>query len=127
MFTAFNLRSVFSFFPSTCKIHERNLAHRLSLYVFFWNAKKLSERRVRNWNLMEPLRTVFITNPRSFVYRLYYNQATSSNDGKLKLVNWFDGNNLGLNTEPILSHAKDIYENFNGRTFIVPVVHVSSF
>ena len=66
-----------------------------------------------------------ITNPRQFVYRIYYNQATSSNDGTLTLVNWFDGNNLGLNTEPILSRVKNVYENFNGRNFIVPVAHVS--
>lgn len=65
-----------------------------------------------------------ITNPRKFVYRIYYNQATSLNDGTMRLVNWFDGNNLGLNAEPILSHVKTIYENFNERNFIVPVAHV---
>lgn len=72
-----------------------------------------------------PLRAVFITDPRSFVYRIYDNQATSSNDGTLKLVNWFDGNNLGLNSEPVLCQFKSIYENFNERRFTVPVVHVS--
>lgn len=108
----------------TCKIHEKNLAHRLSLFVFFWNANNLP-KRVKEWNLKEPLRAVFITNPRNFVYRIYYNQATSSNDGTLKLVNWFDGNNLGLNSEPILGHFKSIYKNFNKRTFTIPVVHVS--
>lgn len=66
-----------------------------------------------------------ITNPRKFVYRIYYNQATSSNDGRMKLVNWFDGNNLGLNSEPILFRVNGIYENFNERQFIVPVVHVN--
>lgn len=106
------------------KIHELNLAHRLSLYVFFWDAKQLP-KSVVNWNLKEPLRTVLITNPRKFVYRIYYNQATSLNDGTMRLVNWYDGNNLGLNTEPILSHVKNIYENFNQRQFIVPVAHVS--
>lgn len=65
-----------------------------------------------------------ITNPRKFVYRIYYNQATSLNDGTMRLVNWFDGNNLGLNAEPILSHVKNIYENFNERSFVVPVAHV---
>lgn len=107
------------------QIHEENLAHRLSLYIFFWNAKSLSSG-VKNCNLKEPLRAVMITNPRKFVYRIYYNQATSSNDGTLKLVNWFDGNNLGLNSEPVLFHVKNIYENFNERVFIVPVVHVWS-
>jgi glutamate receptor, ionotropic, invertebrate len=74
--------------------------------------------------LNEPLRAIIITNPRKFVYRIYYNQATSSNEGKLKLVNWFDGNNLGLFTEPILSRVKNIYENFHERSFVVPVIHV---
>lgn len=67
-----------------------------------------------------------ITNPRPFVYRIYYNQKTSSNVGKMGLVNWFDGNNLGLNQEPILAHVKNIYKDFNGRIFIVPVVHVKA-
>lgn len=106
------------------KIHELNLAHRLSLYVFFWDAKHLP-KNVAQWNLKEPLRTAMITNPRKFVYRIYYNQATSLNDGTMRLVNWYDGNNLGLNAEPILSHVKNIYENFNERNFIVPVAHVS--
>lgn len=44
----------------------------------------------------------------------------------MELVNWFDGNNLGLNQEPILSHVKNIYDDFNGRVFIVPVVHVKA-
>jgi hypothetical protein len=91
--------------------------------VFFWSAKTLPEE-ISTWNLREPLRAAMITNPRKFVYRIYYNQMTSLNDGRMKLVNWFDGNNLGLNSEPILSRVKDIYENFNGRIFIVPVVHV---
>lgn len=47
------------------------------------------------------------------------------NDGKLKLVNWFDGNNLGLNSEPLLPDVKSVYKNFDGRHFIVPVVHVN--
>lgn len=79
----------------------------------------------KKWNLHDPLRAAFITNPRHFVYRIYYNQATSSNDGKLKLVNWFDGNNLGLNTEPLLPDVKNVYQSFNGRHFVVPVIHVS--
>lgn len=65
-----------------------------------------------------------ITTPRPFVYRIYYNHKTSLNGGQMELVNWFDGNNLGLNQEPILSHVKNIYDDFNGRVFIVPVVHV---
>lgn len=79
----------------------------------------------KKWNLQDPLRAAFITNPRHFVYRVYYNQNTSSNDGKLKLVNWFDGNNLGLNKEPLLSDVKNVYQSFNERHFIVPVIHVN--
>ncbi|CRK95755.1 CLUMA_CG009212, isoform A [Clunio marinus] len=104
------------------EIHARNLAHRLSLYVFFWNVKKLPKNH-EHLNLQEPLRTVMITNPRKFVYRIYYNQASSANDGNMKLVNWFDGNNLGLNAEPILPDMKNIYKNFNKRVFIVPIIH----
>lgn len=106
------------------QIHRRNLAHRLSLYVFYWGAHHLP-KDVKRWNLKEPLRAVIITNPRKFVFRVYYNQATSANDGSMKLVNWFDGANLGLNSEPVLPHVKSIYENFGNRTFIVPVAHVS--
>jgi hypothetical protein len=100
------------------------LAHRLSLYVFFNDFKKLPQDIEEAVNLKEPLRAIIITNPRKFVYRLYYNQATSSNEGTLKLVNWFDGNNLGLFAEPILSRVKNIYENFHERSFLVPVIHV---
>lgn len=106
------------------QIHRRNLAHRLSLYVFFWHAAKLPDG-LDELNLREPLRAVMVTNPRPFVYRVYYNRNTSSNDGSMRLVNWFDGSNLGLNKEPTLAHVKSVYENFNERTFVVPVVHVS--
>lgn len=105
------------------QIYEKNLAHRLSLFIFFWNSRKLPSG-MKNCKLKEPFRAVMITNPRKFVYRIYYNQASSLNDGTMKLVNWFDGNNLGLNSEPVLFHVRNIYENFNERVFIVPVVHV---
>lgn len=105
------------------KLHKKNLAHRLSLYIFFWNALELP-KNLKPCNFKEPLRAIMITNPRKFVYRIYYNQASSSNEGRMKLVNWFDGNNLGLNSEPVLSRVKSTYENFNERIFIVPVVHV---
>lgn len=118
----FSISTLNAAFPYL-KIHERNLAHRLSLYIFFWNAQNLP-KNMKTCNFKEPLRAVMITNPRKFVYRIYYNQASSSNEGRMKLVNWFDGNNLGLNSEPVLSHVKSIYENFNERIFIVPVVHV---
>jgi hypothetical protein len=94
--------------------------------MFFWNAKHLPGS-YKQWNLRDPLRAVFITNPRHFVYRVYYNQALSSNEGALKLVNWYDGNNLGLNSAPLLPDIKKVYKNFDGRRFVIPVVHVSLF
>jgi hypothetical protein len=115
--------SFFSIFSHLVQIHNRNLAHRLSLYIFFWNATHLPGE-YKNWNLRDPLRVALITNPRDFVYRIYYNQATSAGDGKLKLVNWFDGKNLGLNREPLLPDIKSVYRSFDGRQFVVPVVHV---
>ncbi|CAO1422930.1 unnamed protein product [Diamesa serratosioi] len=103
------------------EIHEKNLAHRLSLFIFFWGATELPV--YKGWNLREPLRTVIITNPKKFVYRVYYNQACSCNDGNLKFVNWYDGNYLGLHKEPLLPDISQIYKNFNGRIFKIPVIH----
>lgn len=91
--------------------------------MFFWHAKQIPTQN--DWNMNEPLRVVIITNPKKFLYHVYYNQATSRNDNKLKLVNWFDCNNLGLNKEPLLPDVKEIYKNFYDRTFIVPIIHVS--
>lgn len=100
------------------------LAHRLSLFMFFWNAENLSD--VETFlDLREPLRVVMITRPRKFFYRIYSNQNTSDNDGRMRKVNWYDGNNLGLYKEPTVMNVKSVYENFNGRNFIVPVIHVS--
>lgn len=106
------------------QIREKNLAHRLSLFIFFWGATELPD--YNGWNLREPLRTVIITNPKKFIYRVYYNQACSCNDGNLKFVNWYDGNRhgLGLHKEPLLPDISQIYKNFKGRTFKIPVIHV---
>lgn len=92
--------------------------------MFYWNAKHLPAS-YKQLNLQDPLRAAFITNPRNFTYRIYYNQASSSNDGTMKLVNWFDGNNLGLNSEPLLPDIKQVYKSFNQRHFVVPITHVS--
>jgi hypothetical protein len=90
--------------------------------MFYWGAKTLPD--YSDWYLREPLRGVFITNPRHKVYRVYYNQASSADENRLKLVNWYNGNDVGLATEPLLRNANS-YKNFNGRTFYVPVSHVS--
>lgn len=41
------------------------------------------------------------------------------------MVSWYDGDNLGLSKEPLLPLAKNVYSNFQGRVFRVPVFHVS--
>jgi hypothetical protein len=104
------------------EIQERNLAHRLALYFFYWGLKRIDS--VHNWNLEEPLRAVIISNPRSKVFRVYYNQATSRKDGVLTFVNWYDGTGQGLYREPLLNNSREIYKDFGGRVFYVPVIHV---
>lgn len=59
-------------------------------------------------------------------FRVYYNQASSANENRLKLINWYNGNDVGLATEPLLRNASKSYKKFNGRTFYVPVIHVCS-
>lgn len=44
------------------KIHERKLAHRLSLFIFYWGAKYPPKRAELNFR--EPMRAVVITRPR---------------------------------------------------------------
>jgi hypothetical protein len=61
----------------------------------------------------------------SLRFRVYYNQATSSREGTLSFVNWFDGNGQGLYKDPLLPDAAEIYKNFDGRFLYVPVIHVS--
>lgn len=58
-------------------------------------------------------------------FRIYYNQAYPDGLGRLCLVSWYDGDNLGLSKEPLLPSAKSVYSNLQGRVFRVPVFHVS--
>ena len=44
------------------KIHERKLAHRLSLFLFYWGAKYPPKRNELSFR--EPMRAVVITRPR---------------------------------------------------------------
>lgn len=76
--------------------------------------------------MREPLRTIMITRPKSFVYDIFYNQVSSSNRGALELVNRYDGNNLGWQDDELLAtKVENNYENLNQRMMIVPVTHVS--
>lgn len=58
-------------------------------------------------------------------FRIYYNQAVPDGVSNLRLVNWYDGDNLGLQKVPLLPNAATVYSNFNGRVFRVPVFQVS--
>lgn len=106
------------------QLRNRNLAHRLSLFLFFWNATHLPKRRL-DYNFAEPFRVVLIIRPRLDVLRVYYNQATPHNKGELKLVNWYDANSLGLFKVPLLPKPKDVYRNFEGRSLSIPIIHVN--
>ncbi|KAH8262975.1 hypothetical protein KR044_002768, partial [Drosophila immigrans] len=102
-------------------IQERRLAHRLSLFIFYWGAKQPpSGMRVR---FEEPMRAVVITRPRPRAFRIYYNQAAPTGTSQLRLVNWYDSDNLGLQRTPLLPSAASVYSNFEGRVFRVPVFH----
>ncbi|KAH8376556.1 hypothetical protein KR093_000113, partial [Drosophila rubida] len=102
-------------------IQERRLAHRLSLFIFYWGAKQPpSAMRVR---FEEPMRAVVITRPRPKAFRIYYNQASPTGTSQLRLVNWYDSDNLGLQRTPLLPSAASVYANFEGRVFRVPVFH----
>ena len=58
-------------------------------------------------------------------FRVYYNQAVPDGNGNLRLVNWYDSANLGMHKVPLLPNSQQVYSNFNGRNFKVPVFHVS--
>ncbi|XP_075150149.1 ionotropic receptor 40a [Haematobia irritans] len=105
----------------TQMIFDRKLAHRLSLFIFYWGAKYLPKK----WDLKfhEPMRAVVLTRPREKAFRVYYNQAHPHGNGRLSLVSWYDGDNLGLSKEPLLPSTKRVYSNFQGRVFRVPVFH----
>ncbi|KAM8715375.1 hypothetical protein ACLKA7_002431 [Drosophila subpalustris] len=103
------------------RIQERRLAHRLSLFIFYWGARHPpNATRVR---FEEPMRAVVITRPRRKAFRIYYNQASPTGISQLRLVNWYDGDNLGLQKTPLLPSAATVYANFEGRVFRVPVFH----
>lgn len=109
------------------EIRARNLAHRLSVFLFYWGAKNIKDIEFVELNLHEPLRTAFITHPREEVYRVYYNQAVSDGTGKMKMVNWYDAKSLGLYKEPLLPRLDLVFKKLVGRTLFVPAIHVRIF
>ncbi|XP_017852489.1 ionotropic receptor 40a [Drosophila busckii] len=102
-------------------ILQRRLAHRLSLFIFYWGARQPPNATLLSFE--EPLRAVVITRPRRKAFRIYYNQAVPTGTGELRLVNWYDGDNLGLQRTPLLPSAASVYANFEQRVFKVPVFH----
>lgn len=59
-------------------------------------------------------------------YQIYYSQATANvrHGSELKMVNWWSAMD-GLVRFPLLPPPERVYTNFEGRRFIVPVLHVS--
>ncbi|XP_055678185.1 ionotropic receptor 40a [Lutzomyia longipalpis] len=103
------------------EIQYRVLDHRLNLFIFYWGSHSLP--RKNSLNLKEPLKVVILTTPRPNVLRIYYNQATPDGKGILVLVNWYDGNSLGLFRFPVLPEIAHVYSDFDGRVLIIPVIH----
>ncbi|XP_032591663.1 ionotropic receptor 40a [Drosophila grimshawi] len=105
----------------SARIQERRLAHRLSLFIFYWGARQ--PPNATRLSFEEPMRAVVITRPRHKAFRIYYNQAVPTGTSQLRLVNWYDGDNLGLQKTPLLPSAAAVYANFESRVFRVPVFH----
>uniref|UniRef100_A0A1Y9J0J0 Ionotropic glutamate receptor C-terminal domain-containing protein n=1 Tax=Anopheles quadriannulatus TaxID=34691 RepID=A0A1Y9J0J0_ANOQN len=103
-------------------ITDRRLAHRLSLFIFYWGAAQLPATLNPNL-LMEPFRVAIITNPRRNIFRIFYNQAKPNNRGDMLSVNWFDGNDMTFKRVPLLPSPTEVYKNFQGRIFTIPVIH----
>lgn len=58
-------------------------------------------------------------------YQIYYSQATANarRGTELKMINWWSTVD-GLVRFPLLPPTKRVYTNFEGRHFVVPVLHV---
>ncbi|XP_055644154.1 ionotropic receptor 40a [Toxorhynchites rutilus septentrionalis] len=103
-------------------IVEGRLAHRLSLYIFYWGTTRLPADLDQSL-LKEPLRVAVITNPRKNFFRIFYNQAKPNNRGVLLSTNWFDGNDMTFRRVPLLPVPTEVYKNLEGRVFTIPVIH----
>eukprot|EP00102_Acyrthosiphon_pisum_P025071 XP_016662281.1 PREDICTED: glutamate receptor ionotropic, delta-1 [Acyrthosiphon pisum] len=70
------------------------------------------------------MRVCVITSPRPGFYQIYYSQASArpGYGSSLKMVNWWSAMD-GLVRFPLLPPPKQVYKNFEGRYFNVPVLH----
>ncbi|KAK4885196.1 hypothetical protein RN001_001467 [Aquatica leii] len=101
------------------EIEFHNLIRRNFLLTFYWGPHPIGRYFIRS---TEKLKIIVITNPRPNTYRLYYNQALPHKDHHFELINWWNSID-GLYKRPTLPSAKKIFQNFNGKTFKVPVIH----
>lgn len=108
------------------KIFKHNLAHRLNVFMFYWNVSRTiyTHHRKSPLQVSEPIRVVIITRPRPHCLNVFYNQATPDGLGHFHLVNWYDADDLGIERVPLLPPPEVVYRNFNGRTLLIPVIHV---
>lgn len=58
-----------------------------------------------------------------FRYQIFYNQATPNGQNLFKLVNWWTKTDA-LFRHPLLPPAEKVYQDFHGRIFHIPVLHV---
>ncbi|XP_026328485.1 ionotropic receptor 40a [Hyposmocoma kahamanoa] len=109
--------------PEECEnileeLTENNLIHRMILYIFYWPYGAVSKTFLTTIN--EAMRVAVITNPKTSVFRIYYNQASPNRLHHLSLVNWWSGR---LYKSPVVPPADKVYHDFQGRMFDVPVLH----
>lgn len=57
-------------------------------------------------------------------YQVYYSQSQADGRSRFQRVNWWSSASGGLYRHPLLPRAADVYQDFNGRTFFIPVLHV---
>ncbi|XP_072940504.1 ionotropic receptor 40a, partial [Epargyreus clarus] len=100
------------------ELTAHNLIHRSILYIFYWAHGTVTQEFLST--MKEAMRIAVITNPRTSVFRVYYNQGTSNHMHHLSLVNWWSGR---LYKSPLLPPVDKVYHDFHGRVFDVPVLH----
>ncbi|XP_050434978.1 ionotropic receptor 40a-like [Adelges cooleyi] len=101
-------------------IRKRDLMSRNVVYMFLWlqHASKAFYTAIT-----ESMRVCIITTPRPGFYQIYYNQASATGRRTdLKMVNWWSATD-GLVRFPLLPKTKRVYNDFEGRRFVVPVLH----
>ncbi|XP_050528961.1 ionotropic receptor 40a-like isoform X4 [Daktulosphaira vitifoliae] len=102
-------------------IRKKDFTSRNIVYMFLW-----LRRATRSFltSMTESMRVCVVTTPRPGFYQIYYNQASSTGRrNQLKMVNWWSSVD-GLVRFPLLPSTKRVYNDFQGRRFTVPVLHV---